>query len=154
VTSTTVRLRPLRWWDLDAVLELERDLFEDPWTAGMFWSELAEHSTRRYVVASIDDDDDRIHGYAGLAVMGSEAYVQTIGVTRARWGRGLGATLLADLLADAEQRGVDTVLLEVRADNERAQSLYQRFGFVHVGVRRGYYQPSGTDAVVMVWRSA
>jgi ribosomal-protein-alanine N-acetyltransferase len=37
----------------------------------------------------------------------------------------------------------------VRADNARAQELYRRFGFVAIGVRRGYYQPSGTDAVVM-----
>jgi ribosomal-protein-alanine N-acetyltransferase len=41
------------------------------------------------------------------------------------------------------------VLLEVRADNEVAQGLYRRRGFAEVGRRRRYYQPSGTDAVVM-----
>jgi ribosomal-protein-alanine N-acetyltransferase len=41
------------------------------------------------------------------------------------------------------------VFLEVRADNARAQRLYQWRGFTEVGIRRGYYQPSGTDAVVM-----
>jgi ribosomal-protein-alanine N-acetyltransferase len=41
------------------------------------------------------------------------------------------------------------VLLEVRADNEHAQGLYRRRGFTEVGRRRGYYQPSGADAVVM-----
>jgi ribosomal-protein-alanine N-acetyltransferase len=40
--------------------------------------------------------------------------------------------------------------LEVRADNVGAQRMYQRFGFEHIGVRKGYYQPSGTDAVLMV----
>jgi ribosomal protein S18 acetylase RimI-like enzyme len=41
------------------------------------------------------------------------------------------------------------MFLEVRADNPRAQDLYRRFGFEEIGVRRGYYQPSGTDAIVM-----
>ena len=41
------------------------------------------------------------------------------------------------------------MFLEVRADNPRAQDLYRRFGFADVGVRRGYYQPSGMDAIVM-----
>ena len=41
------------------------------------------------------------------------------------------------------------MLLEVRADNEAAQRLYQRRGFTEIGRRRGYYQPSGADAVVM-----
>jgi len=41
------------------------------------------------------------------------------------------------------------VLLEVRADNEVAHGLYRRRGFTEIGRRRGYYQPSGADAVVM-----
>jgi len=41
------------------------------------------------------------------------------------------------------------VFLEVREDNQRARGLYLRRGFEEIGVRRGYYQPSGTDAIVM-----
>jgi ribosomal-protein-alanine N-acetyltransferase len=41
------------------------------------------------------------------------------------------------------------VLLEVAASNEPAQLLYGKFGFEAIGIRRGYYQPSNTDAVVM-----
>ena len=41
------------------------------------------------------------------------------------------------------------MFLEVRTDNDRAQRLYRRYGFVGIGVRRGYYQPSGADALVM-----
>jgi ribosomal-protein-alanine N-acetyltransferase len=41
------------------------------------------------------------------------------------------------------------VFLEVRTDNTRAQRLYHRYGFRQIGIRKGYYQPSGADALVM-----
>ena len=49
-------LREMRWWDIEPVLELEKDLFpEDAWSRGMFWSDLAHargpEATRRYLVA-------------------------------------------------------------------------------------------------------
>ena len=52
-------------------------------------------------------------------------------------------------LTEAGRRGCTEVFLEVRTDNDRAQRLYRRYGFVGIGVRRGYYQPSGADALVM-----
>jgi [ribosomal protein S18]-alanine N-acetyltransferase len=147
----TASLRPMRWWDVDAVLKLEDELFaDDAWTAGMFWSELAQPDSRYYVVV-VDAGD--IVGYAGLAALGDEGYVQTLGVTTSYWGRGFGAALLTAVLTEAERRHVGALVLEVRADNDRAQGLYERFGFERVGLRKGYYQPSGADAVVMVRRS-
>lgn len=148
----TVRLREMRWWDIDPVLELEKDLFpEDTWSRGMFWSELAHsrgaEATRRYVVA--EDGTGRIAGYAGLAASGDQADVQTIAVARDFQGTGLGGLLLADLLRAATAFECHEVLLECRVDNVRAQKLYERFGFEPIGFRRGYYQPGNVDALVM-----
>ena len=53
------------------------------------------------------------------------------------------------LVGEAGRRGYTEVLLEVRKDNPRARQLYLRHGFTEVGIRRGYYQPAGVDAVVM-----
>ncbi len=142
-----VVVRRMRWWDIEPVMVLERELFGgDAWSEAMFWSELAQPDTRWYVVA---EDDGVIVGYAGLCAYPDEAYVQTIAVASRAQGRGVGATLLRLLLDEAERRGDHVVLLEVRADNDRAQRLYERFGFARVGLRRGYYQPSGADAVIM-----
>jgi ribosomal-protein-alanine N-acetyltransferase len=143
----TVGLRPMRLADLTAVLELEEELFApDTWTAAMYRDELARTDTRWYLVA---EDGDTVVGYAGLIAYPDEAHVATIGVARNRQGEGIGARLLDALLTEADRRGVPVVLLEVRADNELAQGLYRRRGFAEIGRRRGYYQPSGTDAVVM-----
>jgi len=144
----SLELQPMRWWHIEPVMVLERTLFvDDAWTDTMFWSELAEPATRHYVVAT---DGDALVGYAGLcAYDAGEAYVQTIGVDTARRREGIGTSLLVDLLDEAARRGCLRVDLEVRDGNEEAIRLYEKHRFRRVGVRRGYYQPSGADAVVM-----
>jgi len=148
----TSRLREMRWWDIDRVLGLEKDLFpEDAWSRGMFWSELAHargpEATRRYVVA--EDAEGRLVGYAGLAAAGDLADIQTVAVARDQWGTGLGGQLLTELLRAATAFECAEVMLECRIDNIRAQKLYERFGFEAIGFRRGYYQPGNVDALVM-----
>jgi ribosomal-protein-alanine N-acetyltransferase len=155
----TVRLRPMTVEDLPAVMVLEEELFApDTWTEAMYRDELSRGDTRYYVVAEFhlegEDDDEPeggapvLVGYAGLIAYDDEAHVATLGVAKALQGEGVGSLLLDDLLAEADRRS-PVVLLEVRADNEAAQRLYQRRGFTEIGRRRGYYQPSGDDAVVM-----
>ena len=145
-------LREMRWWDIAPVLELERELFpEDAWSAGMFWSELADtrhpRATRWYTVA--EDARGAVVGYAGLMAVAGSGDVQTIASARSCWGSGLGGRLLTRLIDQAAAAGCEEVLLEVRVDNPRAQRLYERFGFRPIGIRPKYYQPSGVDALVM-----
>lgn len=145
-------LRRMRWWDVEAVHRIEVDLFPDPWSVEAFWSELAHvPETRHYLVADRDaaGRTGAVVGYAGLVVTGHQADVQTLAVARDHQGQGLGARLLDALLAEARRRGVGEVLLEVRAENVAAQALYARAGFERIAVRRGYYQPGGTDALVL-----
>ena len=144
----SAQLRPMRWWDIDAVMRMELELFaDDAWSDTMFWSELAERESRTYLVA-VDGED--VVGYAGLCAYSVDvSYIQTIGVTADHQGHGIGTTLLVALLDHADSRGASQVDLEVRADNASAIRLYERHGFGRVGVRRGYYQPSGADALVM-----
>jgi len=141
-----VNLARFRWWHIEEVLPIEADLFAaEQWTAAMFWNELANGN--HYLVAL--DDEGALIGYAGLAVNAPEAWVQNIAVRRDAQRRGTGRALLEALLAEARRRGARAVLLEVAVDNVPAQRLYAAYGFEPVGVRRGYYQPSNKDALVM-----
>jgi ribosomal-protein-alanine N-acetyltransferase len=142
-----LELAEMRWFHIEDLLPIEEELFgEEQWSAGMFWNELA--LGHHYLVAL---DGERIVGYAGLAVTApDEAWVQNIGVRKDAQRRGLGRRLLEALLAEAGRRGTPKVLLEVAVDNGPAQKLYAEYGFEAVGIRRGYYQPSNTDALVMM----
>ncbi|MFJ8580206.1 ribosomal protein S18-alanine N-acetyltransferase [Micromonospora sp. NPDC093277] len=143
---TGARLERFRWWHIDQVLPIEADLFgAEQWSPAMFWNELA--NGHFYLVAI---DDGSVLGYAGLLVSPpDEGWVQNIAVRRDAQRRGIGRTLLEALLAEAARRGVRSTLLEVAADNAPAQRLYATYDFEPIGVRRGYYQPSNTDALVM-----
>jgi ribosomal-protein-alanine N-acetyltransferase len=145
-----IRLERFRWWHVPEVLPIEDDLFgAEKWSPGMFWNELAQRHF--YLVAT---DDGEVAGYAGLAVIDpSEAWVQNIAVRRRSQRHGVGRQLLEALLAEAKRREVTRTLLEVAVDNAPAQHLYATYDFEPVGLRRGYYQPSNTDALVMM-RSA
>ncbi len=135
--------------DVAAIMALEQELFpEDAWTREMFAAEFAQPPSRRlYLVA---EEGHTLIGYGGMMFTGGpQADVVTLAVAPAHWGRGAGTALLCALVDAADRRGCAEVLLEVREDNPRARRLYLRNGFEEVGIRRGYYQPAGVDAVVM-----
>jgi [ribosomal protein S18]-alanine N-acetyltransferase len=151
-----VRLRRMRWWDVPALVPVDRDCFgSDAWEEAGFWSELAGWpESRHYVVAEPADGPGTVLGYAGLSAVVDEATVQTVAVDPAHRGQGLGRLLVDALLAEAEARGARTVWLEVRDDNTSALALYGAYGFRRAGVRRGYYAGGRVDAVVMRRRAA
>lgn len=136
--------------------ELEQQLFptDSPWSEAAFRSEFAQPNTL-YVgllSAPAGPQPSQLVAYGGIGVTGPagdlECEVHTIGVDPAYQGRGLGRALLQVLL-DAADAAAAPVLLEVRTDNAPALGLYRSCGFEQIGIRRGYYQPSGADAYVM-----
>ncbi|SFS43056.1 ribosomal-protein-alanine N-acetyltransferase [Saccharopolyspora flava] len=139
----------LRRSDLRRCAELEQVLFagDDPWSRAAFSAELDQG--HHYVGAYLDE---RLIGYAGLAVNGRpphvEAEVHTIGVDPEHQGEGVGKALLRALLRRADEHRA-TTFLEVRTDNEAAIGMYRAHGFEIVGLRPRYYQPSGADAHTM-----
>ncbi len=141
-------LRPMAHADIDDVVQLEHEAFgDDAWTAQMLSGELRQQpATRYYLVAH---DDGQLVGYAGLLGAGDQSDVVTLAVATRCWGQGIGSALLRALMTEARKRGCAEMFLEVRTDNNRAKDLYRRHGFTEIGIRRGYYQPSGADALVM-----
>jgi N6-L-threonylcarbamoyladenine synthase len=128
-------------------MELERELFSgEAWLESSMRSEL-ENPNNFYVGLF----DQGLVGYAGLSSVPSSfsADVQTIGVDPRQQGKGLGRKLMQLLLDRALAVGAEAVLLEVRSDNSVAIALYKSLGFEQIDLRKRYYQPSGTDALVM-----
>lgn len=142
----TVNIEQMRWWHIPEVAALELELFpHDCWSTEQFWEELA-HPTRGYQVAL--DERNSVVAYGGIYVMPPQSDLQTLAVSGAFQGHGLGTRLLRALMDTARSRGATEMLLEVRADNTAAIGLYEGAGFTVISRRTRYY-PDGTDALIM-----
>jgi [ribosomal protein S18]-alanine N-acetyltransferase len=128
-----VRLAPMRRKHLRAVVQIEEEAYPRPWTSTLFLSELAQRSSRRYMVATLGP---LVVGFYGFMIVGDEGHITTVTVSPAWHRRGIGTLLLLDMARAALPLGIRHLTLEVRVGNDAAQSLYRRFGFAPVGVRR------------------
>ena len=149
------RLRIAELADVQTMHRMETTLFPaDAWHIDMFLEELI-HPTRTYYMLELpvenpegDEGSWRTIGYCGTMVVADTADVQTIGVLPEYEGNGFGRAMLEQMHERAREQGAERILLEVRADNPRAQRLYERNGYRAIHVRRGYYD-DGTNAIIM-----
>ncbi len=90
-----------------------------------------------------------IMGFAGLWIMAGEAHITNIAVREIHRRQGIGELLIIALIDLAIELDAGLVTLEVRFSNTAAQKLYYKYGFVQVGLRRGYYIDDKEDAILM-----
>ena len=88
-------------------------------------------------------------GYIGFLIVDEEAHMTTIATAPAFQRRGVAIMMIVDAVRTLRSNGVKHISLEVAANNNPAQTLYRRFGFAPVGVRKNYYPVTGQDALVM-----
>ena len=134
VLKPQIWFRPLVEADLDAVIAIERDLYEFPWTPGNFRDSL----TAGYSCWALVGGEGLI-GYAVLMLGAGEAHLLNLSVARSAQRRGHGTRLLHHLIGVTRRYGATRMLLEVRPSNTAARALYGKNGFREVGTRRGYY---------------
>lgn len=141
-----VVVNPMRKRHLDQILAIEARAYPNPWTRTVFENELAQGITRSYVVAQVGRE---VVGYCGVLYVVDEAHITNIAVDPRYHRMRIGTRLMAHAVRQAWDRRITGITLEVRMSNFAAQRLYQKFGFQPAGVRRGYYQDSGEDAMIM-----
>ena len=140
-----IEIAPMQPADLDAVEEIERHSFRSPWPAQVF----AEELTREWARIDVARERGRVIGFVDYWLVHDEIHLLAIAVHPDVRRRGVGARLLDHLLDLGRARGSALITLEVRRSNTPAIGLYERAGFVVVGVRPRYYQEDGEDALVM-----
>lgn len=133
--------------DLRAVAAIERVVFPDPWSHGMFVAHLRYGPPEMFVIA--EGADGELLGYALTRTVLDEAELLNIAVAPAARRRGIGVALLRAAMETCRAAGAEWMLLEVREANVAARALYERHGFTPVGRRAGYYHSPREDAIVM-----
>lgn len=143
--TDAVSFRRMTEADLDAVLKIEYAAFSHPWTRGIFADGL-----KSYDCWLMFEGSQQV-GHGVIQIILDEAHLLNITVKPESQGRGLGLRLLEHLMTRANELGARECFLEVRASNQPAYRLYERYGFNEIGRRRDYYPAVGgrEDALVM-----
>ncbi len=134
--------------DIENVLKVENDCFSTPWSRDSFVRELVENKIALYLVAKIENI---AVGYIGVWKILNEGHITNVAVHSDYRGKGIATRLISELLSLCEEDGIDAFTLEVRRSNIVAQNLYKKFQFAECGFRKGYYQDTKEDAIIM-WR--
>lgn len=138
-------IRQMQACDIPAIAELEKICFSDPWSENSIASEL-DNPLSFWLVA---EDNGLIAGYVGSQSVLDAADMMNLAVSPDYRQQGIGQALVNELTQHLKQNKVIALLLEVRASNHPAISLYEKLGFVQVGRRPKYYHNPREDALIL-----
>ena len=136
--------------DLDAVSDIENQLFSKPWTKQDFLNSM-ENMHNIYIVA--ENDQKEIVGYCGVWGVVDEGQITNVAVKESEQGKGIGYALLSKLIEIGKEEGLLEFTLEVRVSNEKGIGLYKKLGFVEEGIRKNFYEAPVEDALIMWLRN-
>jgi [ribosomal protein S18]-alanine N-acetyltransferase len=146
-----VIFRPMKTEDIDEVYLIETLSFSLPWPYSAFEYEVNHNRAAhcRVLEGQYSEGKQRILAMTiGWHIL-DEFHIATIAVHPDFRRKGLGRDLLLNVLREERAGGINLVFLEVRRSNLAAQELYQQFGFIETGVRKGYYADNAEDAILM-----
>ena len=127
------------------VAQLEKICFHDPWSEKSIASELDNRLTLWLVAV----DGERVAGYVGSQSVLGETDMMNIAVHPDYRRQGIGQNLVERLIRELKAQGNHSLMLEVRVSNENARKLYEKLGFVQVGLRKNYYRNPREDACIL-----
>ena len=109
----------------------------------------AEAPQRIVLVATSEEDVDRVVGFAIARCATAEWEIENVVVAPEKRRRGIGIKIIRELLLQARSAGATSVLLEVRESNMAARRLYEKLGFSQQGRRSNYYREPEEDALLL-----
>ncbi|MBR6557419.1 MAG: ribosomal protein S18-alanine N-acetyltransferase [Clostridia bacterium] len=132
--------------ELTAVSRLESEIFTDAWSYDAL---LSSYDNPCSVFFRASDIDNNTVGYVVLYCMYEEAEILNVAVSPAVRRFGIATALIRAAIAAGEKLGAKAFFLEVRESNLPAKSLYEKLGFVPIGIRKRYYSNPVENAIEM-----
>jgi len=141
ISADSLTMRDMTSKDLAQVLSIERNAQVSPWSRLSFEESLTKEHICRVVCCK-----DQILALHVVCPVLDELHVLNVAVATRMQGKGLGHVLMRDILQVAKSAKSKTLFLEVRASNHAAQSLYEKWQFEQIALRKGYYRSSNDTA--------
>ena len=131
---------------LTKVYELELESYDFPWTKEIL-RDCILYKYDSFVVIL----NDYLVGYIISKITYPETHILNLTVKKNFRKNGIGKALIELIISDARLRNSENIILEVRANNTDAQSLYKKLNFEVIGTRKDYYESKNDreDAYVL-----
>lgn len=140
-----MQIRKMALEDVSEVALIEQACFSLPWSEKSFKESLELPETAFFVA----DDDERILGYMGCYMVDEVGEITNVAVREDARNKKIASSLIDSMTEEAKQRGLISLLLEVRESNDPAIKLYQKKGFYKIGIRKNFYEKPKEHAIIM-----
>lgn len=139
-------IRPMTLNDLDQVMEIEIEAFHEHWKRKDFEYEILENEFSTLLVY---EQENEILGMVGYYILFDDAQITTLSVLNKAKRKHIATQLMDQMIEDCLNQECSVISLEVRVSNTAARNLYEKYGFIEMNIRKGYYE-DGEDAIFMM----
>lgn len=141
----------IRWMirrDMPAVLDIEGQSFEFPWSEEEFIRALRQ----RNCIGMVAELNEVVVGFMIYELHKNRLHILNFAVHHDYRRQNVGKSMIEKLVSKLSSQRRSRILLEVRETNLPAQLFFKSVGFKAVSVLREFYEDSPEDAYVMQFR--
>lgn len=141
----------IRWMirrDMPAVLAIESQSFEFPWTEDEFIRCLRQ----RDCIGMVAERNEEVVGFMIYELHKTRIHILSFAVHPNHRREGVGRAMTEKLVSKLAYQRRNRIVLEVRETNLGAQLFFRDLGFRATGVLKGFYEDTPEDAFLMQYR--
>jgi ribosomal-protein-alanine N-acetyltransferase len=141
----------IRWMirrDMPAVLDIENQSFEFPWSEEEFIRCLRQ----RNCIGMVAEHDEQVVGFMIYELHKNRLHILNFAVDPNARRTGVGRAMVDKLIGKLSHDRRNRIMLEVRETNLDAQLFFRNLGFRAISVLRDFYDDSTEDAYLMQLR--
>lgn len=139
-------ISPMKVGDIESVVQLERQIFKNPWDLSAYEQDLVNNPCSYLYVLKYGDI---LIGYIDFWITFDSATLCKIGIDPKYQGRHLSSLLMDKMIDELRFQKIKYITLEVRSSNQKAIALYNKYGFYFETLKKQYYA-DGEDALYLV----
>lgn len=138
-------IREVTTSDLVQIEPIEQACFTPAWTKEQFLYEMQENPFAHVMLL----EEAEVVGFIDYWITFETCQLAQIAISPKQRRKGYAKQLMETMIQAAEEAMCENISLEVRVSNEEAITLYERYGFMEINRKKGYYH-DGEDAVFMM----
>lgn len=123
---------------------IELECFTSPWSENQIRDEISKENA----IFLTAKNSDNLCGYISGQLILDEFYINNVAVTKKYRNNGIASALINNLINRLQETNCVLATLEVRESNVNARRVYEKFGFMNLGIRKDFYSHPKENACI------